>query len=165
MEPSDFIAIADASGLIVPLTEWALRKGCAHAARYQSLGSQPRLAFRISARPLNDQHFTDKISRIAFGTVFDPRLLKLEIAEDAVTNRNTAVFRTIQTLGPMGAGLTIDGFGGSYAVLSHLKRLQIRKLKLDPSLMRQVDNGGCSNLAGDPTAWAQVVGADCRARR
>ena len=138
--PAEFIHLAEESGLIIALGEWVLREGCHQAAQWQRLGKHLRLAINISARQFQKKDFASVVSRILSETGVDPRLLELEITEDTLVKQNAAVLEVMAVLGPMGVTLSIDDFGSSYSSLIYLKRLNIRKLKIDPSFIRNLHN-------------------------
>lgn len=137
---AEFIAIAEDSGLIVPLGEWALHQGCRQAALWQRSGKRLRLAINVSARQLQTRNFADTLSRVCADTGCDPYLLELEITEDTITRQNAAAINAMQALGAMGIGLSVNGFGSSYASLTHLRSLPIHKLKIHPSFIRNIDD-------------------------
>ena len=138
--PSDFLSIAEESGLIVPLGEWTLHKGCEQAAQWQHGGKRWRLAINISARQVRAGNFTDAVLRVLTDTGCDPGLLELEMTEDTITRQYAAVTQAMQVLQPLGIGLCVNGFGSSYASLVHLKRLPIDKVKIDRSFIHNIDD-------------------------
>lgn len=137
---AEFISIAEESGLIVPLGEWALHEACRRAAFWQRSGKHLRMAINISAKQLLGMQLADTISRILTETGCDPRFLELEMSGDAITTQQASVLSAIRDLGPLGVGLSINGFGSSYASLSHLKQIPIHKLKIDRSFIRNIDD-------------------------
>ncbi len=140
LRSSEFMPIAEESGLIVALGEWAMQEACGWAAQWQRNGKRLRLAIKVSARQLNARNFADMVLRILDHTGFDPGLLELEITEDTITKQYAAVFKAMQVLGPLGIRLSISGFGSSYSSLIYLKHLPIHKLKIDPSFIRNLDD-------------------------
>lgn len=137
---SEFIAIAEEAGLIVPLGEWALLQGCRQAALWQRSGKRARIAINVSAKQLLGMHLADMISRILADTRCDPQLLELEISGDVIGMQQASLLKAISDLGPLGVALSISGFGGNYASLSHLKHTPIRKLKIDRAFIRNLDD-------------------------
>jgi diguanylate cyclase (GGDEF)-like protein/PAS domain S-box-containing protein len=138
--PPEFIHLAEESGLIIALGEWVLREGCRQAAQWQRDGKRLRLAINVSAKQFLNKDFADKVSRILADSGCDPHLLELEITEDTFVKQNAAVLEVMQVLKPLGISLSIDDFGSSYSSLIYLKRLSIRKLKIDPSFIRGLDD-------------------------
>ncbi len=138
--PSEFIQLAEDSGLIIALGEWVLREGCRQVAYWQHLGKQFRLAINVSARQFQNKEFANMVSRILAQTGCNPRLLELEITEDTLVKHNAAILEVMAQLSPMGITLSIDDFGSSYSSLIYVKRLNIRKLKIAPSFIRNLDN-------------------------
>jgi EAL domain-containing protein (putative c-di-GMP-specific phosphodiesterase class I) len=143
---AEFIAVAEESGLIVALGEWALREGCRRAAQWHRGAKRERgarrlcLAINVSARQFQSKNFAGTVTRILAETGCDPQWLELEITEATITEQLAAVVEVMQSLRPMGVGLSINGFGSSYASLMYLKRLPIHKLKIDRSFIRNLDD-------------------------
>ena len=137
---AEFITIAEESGLITPLGDWALHEACRQAAAWQQLGQHHRIAVNVSARQIASGTIAETILRIFKETGCDPRTLELEITEDTLTKHAAAVMAAMTTLGPLGTVLAINGFGSSYASLAHLRRVPICKVKINPTLIRNIDD-------------------------
>jgi diguanylate cyclase (GGDEF)-like protein/PAS domain S-box-containing protein len=138
--PAEFINLAEETGLIIALGEWVLREGCRQAAQWHREGKRLRLAVNVSVRQFQTKDFAGVVLRILAETGCDPSLLELEVIEDTFVKQNAAVLEVMQVLRPMGISLAIDDFGSSYSSLIYLKRLSIRKLKIDPSFIRGLDD-------------------------
>ncbi len=137
---ASFLSIAEESGLILPIGEWGLHKGCNQIAHWQRSGKRLRLAMNISTRELRARNFADTVLRILADTGCDPGLLELEVTEDTLARQHAALVSAMQLLAPRGIGLAINGFGSSYASLAHLKSLPIRKLKIAASFIRNIED-------------------------
>ncbi len=138
--PAEFIHLAEETGQIIALGEWVLREGCRQAAQWQRDGKRLRLAINVSARQFQKKDFACMVSRVLAETGCDPGLLELEIVEDTLVKQNAAVLEVMQLLRPLGVSLSIDDFGSSYSGLIYLKRLGIRKLKIDPSFIHGLED-------------------------
>jgi diguanylate cyclase (GGDEF)-like protein/PAS domain S-box-containing protein len=137
--PSEFIPIAEETGLIVPLGEWVLRNVCIQNKAWQDAGLFPlRVAVNLSARQFQLQYLVEMVSRVLKETEMDPKWLELEITESvAMQNAEFAVIM-LNELKEMGIQLTIDDFGTGYSSLSYLKRFPIDKLKIDRSFISEI---------------------------
>ncbi|HWH39303.1 MAG TPA: EAL domain-containing protein, partial [Usitatibacter sp.] len=137
--PGDFIPLAEETGLIGELGEWVLHEACRQARAWQDAGmGLRRMAVNLSARQFADAGFLETVTRVLERTGLDPRALELEITETQVMSQTEPLMALLNKLSGMGVQLAIDDFGTGYSSLSYLKRLPIRKLKIDQSFVRDV---------------------------
>lgn len=137
--PSDFIPLAEETGLISEIGEWVLREACRQNKEWQDRGLAPRrMAVNLSARQFADKAFLDTVIRVLQDTGLDPKWLELEITESQVMRQTEGVILLLNRLSEMGVYLAIDDFGTGYSSLSYLKRLPIQKLKIDQSFIRDI---------------------------
>ncbi|MBZ9795850.1 putative bifunctional diguanylate cyclase/phosphodiesterase [Mesorhizobium sp. ES1-4] len=135
--PDDFIAVAEATGLIVPLGEWALRKACAAAASWPP---GLRIAVNVSAVQLKNSGFArGVISALAFSGV-PAKQLELEITETVLMDESKAVLKTLRQLRELGIRIALDDFGTGYSSLGYLRRFPVDKIKIDRSFIRDMGN-------------------------
>jgi diguanylate cyclase (GGDEF)-like protein/PAS domain S-box-containing protein len=137
LSPDDFIAIAEDTGLIVPLGEWVLRTACSQNKLWQVAGL-PRLhvGVNLSARQFHQQSLMRSIARILEETGLNPRYLDLELTESTVMIDSEAATETLKELKSKGIQISIDDFGTGYSSLNRLKRFPITSLKIDKSFVR-----------------------------
>jgi EAL domain-containing protein (putative c-di-GMP-specific phosphodiesterase class I) len=136
--PGQFLPVAEAAGLIVPLGEQVLLKACRQACAWKLAGRATRMAINVSAQQFRHPGFLKSV-RAAFATTgLDPRLLELEIVENALVGHEPTVDAVFEALGSAGVELAIDDFGTGYSSLSYLKRLPIDTVKIDQSFVRDV---------------------------
>jgi diguanylate cyclase (GGDEF)-like protein/PAS domain S-box-containing protein len=138
--PERFIAIAEETGLIEPLGEWALATACAQARKWQRAGRPPLVvAVNVSAGQLrNGRAFADKVAAILAHTGLDPACLELEITESVLVDQIDSNVETLGRIAALGTRIVVDDFGTGYSSLSYLKRLPIHGLKIDSSFVRDV---------------------------
>lgn len=141
ISPGQFIAIAEESGLIVPLGEWVLRTAFQQLKiwREQNLPSL-RLALNISALQFRQPGFTGFLKdRIAEYDV-DPRLIELELTESMLMQNADDTLCTLEEIKSLGVQLAIDDFGTGFSSLSYLSRFPIDRLKIDQSFVRDIEH-------------------------
>ena len=137
--PADFIPLAEETGLINELGEWVLQEACRQAQAWHAMGlARRRMAVNLSARQFAEPGFLDTVTRVLERTQLDARYLELEITETQVMRQTAPVMALLEKLSGMGVQLAIDDFGTGYSSLSYLKRLPIRKLKIDQSFVRDL---------------------------
>ncbi|AWM94060.1 GGDEF domain-containing response regulator [Pseudomonas sp. 31-12] len=135
--PSDFIGVAEDSGLIVPLSKWVLAQACRQACAWQAAGL-PRLCMsvNVSAIDFRQRSFVEGIEQVLAQTGLDPSLLELEITEGVLMQNVDATVTALNRIKAMGVRLAIDDFGTGYSSLSYLRRFPIDVLKIDQSFIR-----------------------------
>jgi len=147
IRPSRFISIAEETGLIVPIGNWALREGCRQAKAWQLEGLAPMsVAVNISAVELRAKDFTAGVRLILAETGLAARCLELEITETFLMQDTASTGLVLQELKDMGIQLALDDFGTGYSSLSYLKRFPIDTLKIDHSFVQDLttDAGNAS---------------------
>jgi PAS domain S-box-containing protein len=138
--PSEFIAVAEESGVIVRLGEWILREACAQNRRWQLDGLGPiRVAVNISARQAQQREFFRLVSSICDSTGLDPSYLELDVTERVMADHDGLAMRNLEALRRLGVRIAFDDFGTGYGALSHLAALPLDALKLDGSLIAPLD--------------------------
>lgn len=141
--PSEFIPMAEESGLIVPIGAWVLREACENFRVWQDAGffAMP-VAVNISAVQFRDKAFLDSVAQILEETGLEPRYLELELTESVIMHDAEAAVSVLIALKTMGVQIAIDDFGTGYSSLSYLKRFPIDTLKIDQSFVRDVAADG-----------------------
>ena len=130
--PAEFVALAEASGLINRLGRHVLQVACAQAAKWaRELDTPIPVAVNVSARQLDDVHLTSTVRSALEEADLPPGLLGLEITETAVMSDPERALRVLTELHDDGVRVSIDDFGTGYSSLSHLKRLPVDEIKID----------------------------------
>jgi EAL domain-containing protein (putative c-di-GMP-specific phosphodiesterase class I) len=136
ISPTEFIPLAEETGLIVPIGEWVLRTACRQAMAWQALGKQPlRVAVNLSAKQFKDENLTQIVLSALDDTGLPPHLLELELTEGTLMDDARATMVTLEQLRGIGVYLSIDDFGTGYSSMNYLKRFDVRALKIDKSFI------------------------------
>jgi diguanylate cyclase (GGDEF)-like protein len=134
--PSEFIPLAEESGLIEPIGEWILRTACLQNRRWQLAGLPPlRVAVNVSARQFCRSNLVELVKEVLGVTGLEARWLALEITETVLMQDVEETINTLNGLKEIGVHVTVDDFGTGYSSLSYLKRFPIQTLKLDKSFV------------------------------
>ena len=138
--PSDFIPIAEESGLIIQLGEWVLEAACVQAKAWQNQGlPNMKVAVNLSLGQLFQKNLVNIVEDILLRTKLDPRYLQLEITESMAMNidQMTLLLRELKSLGIQ---IAIDDFGTGYSSLSYLKDFPIDCIKIDRAFVRNIQH-------------------------
>ena len=140
VHPAEFIPVAEAAGLIVPLGHWILRAACLQLVEW---AQDPRtahwtLAVNVSARQFRHQHFVDEVLGVLGETGANPQRLKLELTETLLLDDVEDTIVRMTRLRATGLGFSLDDFGTGFSSLSYLKRLPLDQLKIDQSFVRDL---------------------------
>jgi diguanylate cyclase (GGDEF)-like protein len=139
VQPSEFIPLAEESGLILPIGERVLRTACAQGRAWLQSGLPPtRVSVNFSARQFQHQNPVALVTRVLRETGLPPDLLELEITESAVMKDANAALGTLRSLKETGVHLSIDDFGTGYSSLSYLRSFPLHALKVDRSFVREI---------------------------
>ncbi|MFZ3114814.1 MAG: EAL domain-containing protein [Syntrophales bacterium] len=147
--PMDFIPLAEANGLIIPIGEFVIRTVCGQIKTWQKAGyKQTQVALNVSARQFDQKNFAEVIREILLEVAIPPQRLELEITESTLMRNSEKAIQTLTEINAMGVGIAVDDFGTGYSSLSYLKRLPLNFLKIDKSFI--------DNLTSDPSDRAIV---------
>jgi predicted signal transduction protein with EAL and GGDEF domain len=149
ISPTEFIPIAEASGLILPLGEWALRTACAQAAQW------PSVIMSVNLSPVQFRHddLVGLVRQVLETTGLAPGRLELEITEGILLQDTEETLTTLRRLKGLGVRIAMDDFGTGYSSLRYLHRFPFDKLKIDRSFV-----GRLGQDAGAAAIVRAVVG-------
>jgi predicted signal transduction protein with EAL and GGDEF domain len=138
--PGQFIALAEETGLILPIGAWVLETACAQLRLWagQEELRHLRIAVNVSARQFRQTGFVAQVSAIVAASGANPRLLKLELTESLLVNSVEETVAKMEALHALGIRFSLDDFGTGYSSLSYLQRLPLDQLKIDQSFVRDL---------------------------
>jgi diguanylate cyclase (GGDEF)-like protein len=156
---TDLIAVAEDSGLIHVVGEWALGHALASAAEWETVGPGMWLSVNVSARQLGSDTYTALVSDALHSTGFPAHRLVLEITETALLDDAAAPLATLEALAAMGVQLALDDFGTGYSSLQHLMTFPISVVKVDRSFVASLPgNERAQSIVSAITAMAHELG-------
>ncbi|WP_296311272.1 GGDEF domain-containing phosphodiesterase [Pseudomonas sp.] len=137
ISPAAFIPIAEETGLIVPIGEWALRTACQTAAGWDTKAS---VAVNLSPVQFRSSQLVQTVVSALANSGLSPDRLELEITEGALIDDTEAVVKTLQSLRKLGVKVSMDDFGTGYSSLSYLQKFPFDKIKIDQSFVREMQH-------------------------
>lgn len=136
LPPSEFVPLAEQSGLIVPLGYWVISRALRDMQILRERGLAPlHMAVNLSFRQFQDSQLLATLSRLIVQHGVDARWLEFELTETAVMRRNDLVKQTMDALGRLGVRFSLDDFGTGFSSFVHLNSLPIALLKVDRSFV------------------------------
>ncbi len=142
LPPSDFIPLAEETGLIVPLGVWGMREACRQMVEWRQDGGEEmqkaRMSVNLSAKQLEQPDLVDQVKEALEETGLNPGSLRLEVTESSLISDGPAAQTTMGALEKLGVGLHMDDFGTGYSSLDYLQRFPFDTLKIDRSFVRGI---------------------------
>jgi len=139
LPPTEFIGLAENSGLIVPIGAWVLRTGCAYNQTLQGRVPAPlTVSVNLSARQFEDKHLLREIERALNESALKPGNLELEITESMMMRDTQSSKKILDGIKSMGIRLAIDDFGTGYSSLVSIKRFPFDCIKIDRSFIKDI---------------------------
>lgn len=160
VSPGEFIPLAEESGLIVPLGEWVLMTACRQIKAWaDSRLTLAHTSVNVSAVQLGRSNLLDAVKHALSETGIAPDSLELEITESFVMTDLAGAMKTLAEIKALGVRLSIDDFGTGYSSLSYLQQLNVDKLKIDISFIRDMTtNGGKAAIVQSIIALGHGLG-------
>ena len=137
ISPAEFIPLAEETGLIVALGEWAIREACQEAA---SWNEDLRVAVNVSAVQFQQPGLEQIVLSALVGSGLSPHRLELEITESMLMQDSEAAIASLHRLKGLGIRIALDDFGTGFSSLSYLRRFPFDKIKIDRSFIRDIGN-------------------------
>ena len=141
--PERFIALAEETGLIVPIGEWVLRSACDQARAWQKEKSAPiAVSVNLSMRQFRQEALANAIDDALRRSGLEPRLLEVELTESLIMHDTEVAIRILLRLREIGVDISVDDFGTGHSSLSYLTKLPISALKIDQSFVQDIKGSG-----------------------
>ena len=139
--PGKFLSLAENTGLIVSIDQWALHESCRQAAAWSDEGHPIRVAVNLSSKTFRAGSVHSLVMDTLRSTGLSPMLLELELTESTLLEDHHAIRAELQSLRAIGVRVAIDDFGTGYSSLAYLQSLPVDRLKLDRSFVRRLGRG------------------------
>ena len=138
ISPAQFIPVAEDTGLINQIGDWALEETCRQIARWEAMGlGWLPVAINVSARQLSAGDLVSRVREATARTSVSPALLEIEVTESVLMAHPKEVVQTLHALKALGVRVAIDDFGTGYSSLAYLRHLPIDVLKIDRSFVAE----------------------------
>ncbi len=162
VSPERFIGIAEDTGLIAQIGEWALRKACSDLAEMKA---DVRMAVNVSPLQFSNPNLPAVVTQAIAQAGIVPRQLELEITESVFLNDDEGTDAMFKALKRIGVRLALDDFGTGYSSLGYLKKAPFDKIKIDQSFVRGATEKGSRNgaIIASITGLAQALGMETTA--
>ncbi|REJ77703.1 MAG: bifunctional diguanylate cyclase/phosphodiesterase [Acidobacteria bacterium] len=142
--PGEFIPVCEASGMIIPLTQWMIEEGCRTLTKWHQKGGNSSNIFmsvNLSAKDFAGKGLVEHVEHCLKASGIKPSCLKLEITESAIMTNSESAIKMLKELKDLGVMLSIDDFGTGYSSLSYLHRFPVDALKVDRSFVGSMEFG------------------------
>jgi diguanylate cyclase (GGDEF)-like protein/PAS domain S-box-containing protein len=140
VSPTDFISLAEETGLILPIGKWVLETACSQLREWQNaaLTCEMTLSVNVSAKQFRETDFAAQVQAAIERHAINPARLKLELTESLLQENIAETIETMNTLNKIGVQFSLDDFGTGYSSLQYLKQLPLDQIKIDQSFVRDI---------------------------
>lgn len=140
ISPAEFIPIAEASGLIIPIGTWVIEQACRTLRDWQQIDALKHIPLAVNISPRQFRHggFVAQVEHCMHEAGLPRGLLELEITEGMLIDNIEVTVKRMCKLGDLGVRFSLDDFGTGYASLAYLKKLPLQQLKIDQSFVRDM---------------------------
>lgn len=141
--PSEFISLAEETGLIAPITHWVITEACRQARLWQQAGGLALpVSVNVSSPQFRDGRIVGVVTQALEQSGLNPQLLEIEVTESLLMDDMDGSITVLAQLKGLGVRIAIDDFGTGYSSMSYLKRFPIDTLKIDRSFVAELDQPG-----------------------
>lgn len=154
--PSRFLGIAENTGLIGPIGEWVINTACKQARKWKDQGFPKTVSINLSSIQLKQKDLLGTIKNALDDNGLSPDTLELQITEGSITENIRSVIDLLNELRNLGVKIALDNFGNGCSSISHLKRVPIEKIKIDPAFIHALGTQSIdADVAGAIIAMAK----------
>ena len=140
--PSEFVPVAEETGLIEPIGDWVIAAVCAQQVEWAARGLNPVISVNVSPRQLRRADFIARVNAHLRDSGADPERITVELTESAMNQDHADAEPTVRALHELGLQLALDDFGAGYSSLSRLRAMPMQTLKIDRAFLREVPENG-----------------------
>ena len=159
--PTDFIPLAEETGMILDVGAWVLRESCLQAAAWRAKGHLLEISVNVSGRQFWHPEIVELVGRTLAETGLEPSALAIEITEGVLVQSTADALRTLSRLKDLGIRIALDDFGTGHSSLQYLRRFPVDVLKLDQVFVREVEwSDGDAALTAAIAAMARSMGIE-----
>jgi diguanylate cyclase (GGDEF)-like protein/PAS domain S-box-containing protein len=161
--PSDFIPIAEETGLVIQIDRWVLKQACSQMRRWQDdlpVTRGMKISVNLSCKQFMQPTIVEQVLEILQETGLDPASLKLEITESVMMERGDYAMSVLEQLSRAGIELSLDDFGTGYSSLSYIHRFPVTALKIDQSFIKRLGGEQNSEIVRAVVALARNLGLE-----
>ncbi|ANV85440.1 histidine kinase [Picosynechococcus sp. PCC 7003] len=139
VSPSQFIPLAEETGLIIPIGEYVLEESCSQLRRWQTAGLKDfYMSVNLSAKQFTQLNLHYRLSQIIINNHLQPQDIQLELTESTLVSNGGASIRRLKALRSLGLKIALDDFGTGYSSLSYLQQFSFDTLKIDYSFIHKI---------------------------
>jgi EAL domain-containing protein (putative c-di-GMP-specific phosphodiesterase class I) len=157
--PSEFIPVAEETGLIESIGDWVIGAACAQQAAWAARGLDLQISVNVSPRQLRRLDFVGRVRSHLRESGADPGRITVELTESAMLQDHADAEQILRELHELGIQLALDDFGAGYSSLSRLREMPMETLKIDRAFLREVpENGEASAIVTAILRLARALG-------
>jgi len=157
--PSEFVPVAEETGLIEPIGDWVIAAVCAQQVEWAARGLNPVISVNVSPRQLRRADFIARVNAHLRDSGADPERITVELTESAMNQDHADAEPTVRALHELGLQLALDDFGAGYSSLSRLRAMPMQTLKIDRAFLREVpENGDAAAIVTAILRLARALG-------
>lgn len=163
ISPSDFIPIAEETGLVIQIDHWVLKQACSQMRRWQEALPVTRgmkISVNLSCKQFMQPTIVEQVLEILQETGLDAGSLKLEITESVMMERGDYAMSVLEQLSKAGIELSLDDFGTGYSSLSYIHRFPVTALKIDQSFIKRLGGEQNGEIVRAVVALARNLGLE-----
>jgi diguanylate cyclase (GGDEF)-like protein len=159
--PTEFIPLAEETGLITEIGRWVLQEACTQCAAWRAEGHDTvDIAVNVSGRQLEDPEFTKDVERVLSVTGLPATALSMEVTESVIVTEGSVGHEALEELQRIGVRIAIDDFGIGYSSLSYLAKLPVHSLKVDRTFIAGLGTAQDSSIVSAMVDLAHKLGLE-----